>query len=250
MSRKRLTLLSVGTAIVLAAALAVGVWLTYFTGRGSGIHLPPPPPPGFSPDNPAPSAGGLEFTPVAVDAGNVQRILTAVKRPEAYSQTIRSVTYWEGGEMSATHRWAQRGAMKRIESFEEGRTQNRIIAASGNVYEWWGSVMPYFTLSPEETDAESLSRLPTWEDAASLPPQDVLDAESYYEDGEQRLRVLTRRPVYKVEYILSLDTGLLIAAEYTGADGETAFSFTAEAPVIGDPGDARFTLPDGTLAEG
>lgn len=248
MNRRRLTLLSVTVAIILAAALAVGVWFSYFIDRGSGFALPSPLPSGLQPEGPSPSSVGIGMNPVTVDATNVQRLLTAVKRPEAYSQTITCVTYWEGGQEETSYHWARRGTLTRIQADGANGTQNRIVTPD-EIYEWSGSTVPYYRLTPEETDAESLSGLPTWEDAASLPSEDILESESYYESSERFLRVRTREAVYTVEYILSLDTGLLVSAEYTDQDGKTAFRFYAGSPILGDPGDSRFTLPDGVLVE-
>ncbi len=248
MNRKRLTVLSVAAAIVLAAGLAVGVWISYFTDRGTDFILPSPLPPGLQPHETDPSSPGEGFIPVAVARENVQKLLAAIKRPEEYTQTINCITYWGDRRHETVYRWVKRGTMTRVEATDEGGTQNRIITPD-KVYEWSGNTVPYYTLTPEENDAESLSGLPTWEDASSMPPKDILYAESYYQSGDRLLRVRTREAVYVVDYVISLDTGLLVSAVYTEANGDPAFSFTAEPPVLGDPGEGRFILPDGTNAE-
>ncbi|MDR1692739.1 MAG: hypothetical protein LBR72_05220 [Oscillospiraceae bacterium] len=244
MNRKRLTILSVAAAIALAASLVVGVWFSYFTGRGEGFVLPSPMQPGFSPEDPIPSSGGVGFTPVNVDAGNVVALLTAITRPYAYSQTVLRTVYWEGGQSVTTHHVAVRGDATRIETEEDGGVILNRIVTPERIYLWSGSIVPYHELKPEDAGAEDLSGLPTWEDAASLPPDDILEAASFYEENERRLSVKTRQPVYIAEYVISLDTGLLVSATYTDPDGGAAFAFVAGAPELGDPGDARFTLPD------
>jgi hypothetical protein len=101
----------------------------------------------------------------------------------------------------------------------------------------------------DDADAEALSGIPSWEIVAAMPPENILFAAFLTIQGERCLLVRTQEPVYQVEYHVSLETGLLVRAFFTGADGQLAYEVDAGPPVPGDPGDAFFTLPDGRLVE-
>jgi hypothetical protein len=250
MNRRQISLLSVTGAVLLAAVLLGSVWFTYFTGRPDGWELPPllnPDPPAGEPTA-EPGPGSLSHTPLVVDARNIQMLLTqTVKRPGAYSQTIHCTYYWPGGEETFTHYWSRRGELTRVETRQEGADVLNLIKTPLTSYIWIGNSMPYNEISPEGADAEHLARIPTWETVLNLPLDNILFAETVFFPGESCLRVLTDEAVYLGEYIVSMETGLLVSASFTGKDGALAFSCAANAPVLAAPADERFQLPDGTL---
>jgi hypothetical protein len=193
----------------------------------------------------------LAYTPLTVDARNVQRLLSTVKRPEAYRQTFALTSYWPGGEETVTHDWARRGGMTRVEMQRPGHPAQNLIITEGLVYVWTGDTIAPHIVSPGDTDAEALSGIPTWEDIAAFPPESIVFAEYIFLPAERErcLRVKTQESVYHGEYILSLETGLLLLASFTDAEGNPAYKVAAGPPVHGDPGDESFTLPDGRLVE-
>ena len=246
-----MTLLSVAAAALLSVVLMGSVWFAYFTGKSEPFTLPPPLPSGsaFGTSAPGPAVNGASYTPLIVDARNIQALLATIERPEAYRRTVECVSYWPGGEDSVTHDFARRGGLTRVETRRgEPLAQNRVYTP-GLAYLWTGGAMPYHRVSHEDEAAEELSGIPTWETVAALPPESVLFAEYLSLPGERCLRVLTVEAVYFGEYIVSLETGLLVRAAFTGADGELAYECTALPPDLGDPGNERFTLPDGRLCE-
>ncbi|MDR0325167.1 MAG: hypothetical protein LBI19_03615 [Oscillospiraceae bacterium] len=247
MSRRQITLLSVGAAVLLAAVLMGSVWLTYFAGNSVPFTLPSPLPSGVLPgvSAPEPALGGFSYTPLTVDARSIQAVLATVERPAAYRQTVTCTFYWPGGEETVTHSIARRGDLTRVETRGmEPLAQNR-ISTPDTVYAWTGDAMPVYAVTPEDADAEVLSGVPAWETVAALPPESILLAEYLNLPGERRcLRVLTEEAVYFGEYIVSLETGLLVKAAFTGAEG-LAYEVKTGPPVLGDPGNEYFTLPDG-----
>lgn len=106
--------------------------------------------------------------------------------------------------------------------------------------------MPSYEVLPEDTDAESLAGVPTWEAIMTLPVENILHAEYVYLPGERCLYIKTNEAVYNGEYTLSLETGVLVSAIFYEADGTLAYRYTFDKPVLGDPGDSFFILPDGT----
>ena len=246
-----MTLLSVAAAALLSVVLMGSVWFAYFTGKTEPFALPPPLPSGsaFGPSAPGPAFAGASYTPLIVDARNIQALLATVERPGAYRLTVECVSYWPGGEESVTHDVARRGGLTRIETRRGDLLAENRVYTPGLTYVWTGSALLYHWVSHEDAGAEELSGIPAWETVAALPPESVLFAEYLSLPGERCLRVLTGEAVYSGEYILSLETGLLVKAAFTGADGQLAYAYTALPPELGDPGDERFTLPDGKLCE-
>ncbi|MCL2003002.1 MAG: hypothetical protein FWG72_03230 [Oscillospiraceae bacterium] len=247
-----MTLLSVAVASLLAVALMGSVWLMYYTGRSEPFQLPPPlsPESPAGPSGPGPGLGGLAYAPLTVDGKNIQALLATIQRPDAYRQTVDIVSFLPGGEERMTHDWARRGGLTRVETQQRGfPAQNRIFTES-LVHVWTGETMPVYEVAPKSADAEALSGVPTWETVAALPPESILSAEYLYlpVERERCLLVRTREPAYLGEYLISLETGLLLRAAFTGEDGLLAYEVTAGPPVLGDPGDERFMLPDGNPA--
>jgi len=246
MNRKKMTLLSVTAAALMAAVLMGSVWFAYFSGGSASFELPPLRPHGNLPGESLPgiSLDGQAGKPLTVDAENVQALLAVVERPESYSHMIDCVTYWEGGEVTATHHFARRGALTRLETFQGAQPVQNHLFSPNMTYVWTSAVI--HELMPEGLDAEALLGIPSWEEIISFSADSVLEAELFYRLGERVLRIRTQEPVYLGEYHISLETGLLISASYTGADGALAYEMKQKGPPItGDPGDERFTLPDG-----
>jgi hypothetical protein len=244
MNRNKMTLLSVAAAVLMACALMGSVWFAYFSGGGASFELPPPLSPGSLPGDASPglSLGGQSFTPLTVDARNVQVLLATVERPAAYRMTVDCVTYWPGGEETVTRHLAHREGLTRLETVPE---QNRLITPA-RTYVWTGAVI--HEVFPEGVGAEALAGIPTWEDIISLPAESILLAEYLYMPGARMLRIQTQEAVYQGEYVLSLETGLLVRAAFTDAYGLLAYEVKTQGPpVVGDPGDEWFTLPDGRL---
>jgi hypothetical protein len=252
MSRKKMTLLSVAAAVMLAGVLMSNVWFAYFAGRTADISLPPPlaPDATHGPAVTGPDFSGSDYTPLVVDKENIQTILKTVERPDAYRLTAECSYYWPGGEETVRHTLAHRGQTTRIETRQGSEpVQNRIVI-NGLILVWTGDGMTVHEISPEDADAEAFTGVPTWEDVAAFPPESVLEAEyRVFSDGARCLYVKTQESVYQVEYIVSLETGLLVSAVFTGADGRTAYQVKIGHPVIGDPGDEWFALPGGRVIE-
>jgi hypothetical protein len=247
-SRRRITLLSVTIATMLALILMGSVWLMYYGGRSIPFQLPSP----LSLDSPigtpapGPGLGGLSYTPLTVDAQNIKVLLTTIERPAVYHRTIDCISYWPGGEERITHHWAQRDGVTRVETRQHGRpSQNRIITES-LVYLWTGDSMAIHTVSPGEANAEALSGVPTWETIAALPAESIISSEYLYlpVQRERCLLILTQEAVYRGEYLVSLDTGLLIRAAFTDENGILAYEVNA-GRVYDDPEDSLFVPPDG-----
>jgi hypothetical protein len=249
MNRGKVTFLSVAAAVLLAAVLMASVWFTYFAGRQAGFQLPDPLPPGSGAGEATPGAGpGTSgHTPLVVDAGNIQALLETVERPEAYSQVIECISYWTGGEETVTHHFYRRGELTRTQTLRRGFSAQNRITAPERTYVWTEGTMIVEEVFPEDTDAESLSGIPTWETVAGAPPDSVLEAEYLYTPGERCLVVRTREPVYQAEYIVSLETGLLLRAAFFNDDGTLAYIVNAGPPAEGNPGNEYFTLPNGQL---
>jgi hypothetical protein len=250
MNRRKMTLLSVTAAALMAAVLMGSVWFAYFSGGSASFELPPRREPGSLPGESLPgiSLDGQVSKPLTVDAENVQALLAVVERPPSYSHMLDCVTYWEGGEVTATHHFARRGELIRLETFQGAQPVQNHLFSPGMTYVWTGAAI--HELMPEGLDAEALLGIPSWEEIISLPSDSILEAELFYRSGERVLRIQTQETVYAGEYHISLETGLLIRVSYTDANGALAYEVKQKGPpVIGDPGDDRFTLPDGREPE-
>jgi hypothetical protein len=252
MTRRRIKLLSVAAACLLAVILMGSVWTMYFTGRSAPFEFPGPllPEPPIGPGVTGTGLGGLSYRPVHVDRDNIQAILATVERPAAYRMTVICTTYWSGGEEIITHHWIRRNGLTRTETAKSGRTPQNRIYTDTYIYEWMGDTIAFHTVSPGDTDAEALSGIPTWETVISLPRSNILHAEYINIPGNRCLLIRTQEPVYRGEYVISLETGLIYRASFFNQDDTLAYEVKVTGiPLTGDPGDGYFTLPDGQLVE-
>jgi hypothetical protein len=249
MNKRKMTLLSVAAAALMAGALMGSVWFAYFSGGNTSFQLPALPPPGeFHLFEKIPFSDS-SLTPVTVDAENVQTLLKSVERVSAYSRTVECVTYWPGGKGTVIHNMAHRDGITRLETIRSAQSAQNQMVTPDVIYVWTGSAPVVHEVSPKNTDAEALAGIPAWEDdILALPAESILYAEYFHLNGERVLRIEAIGTIYHSEYVVSLETGLLVKAVFTDADGELAYEVNAKGPPItGDPGDDWFTLPDGRV---
>ena len=245
MNKKKITLLSVAAAVLMAGILMSSVWLAYFSGGGASFELPPLLPPGTLPGDTLPGMllDGQSLTPLTVGPRNIQALLASVEYPASYRQTVDCVTYWEGEEQTVTHSLTRRGGLVRMETFRGIQPVQNHLITSHTTYAWTGDSPVVHELG---SDADALAGIPAWEKIISMPLESILHAEYIYLPGERALRIKTLEPVYQGEYLVSLETGLIIKAAFTDADERLAYEVRSKGQsVIGDPGDGWFTLPDG-----
>ena len=248
MEEKSRTRFAILIALILVAAVAYSFTFNLFgdtpavsLASGSGTSA-------TDHGNDLESAGSVvrvEITPETVQSV----IEHTLSRYRSYSRTIQ-IEYLNHSQVT--------GTMSAVVAVDNGWTRVDLTTQSGVEhtivgdevrYRWYNSDADYVAVPAGEDSDDLAQRLPTYEDVLALDPKSITVAnyESkggiaciYVEVAEDELGYLER-------YWVSVESGLLVAAETVKGD-EVVYRMTAyqvESPLSG--ADESFVLPDGTV---
>lgn len=237
----RITWMFVATT-VLVVALMLGNTLR----RTDRITLPEPgDTPGQSVEGPA---GGSALTVVEVTPETVQAAVGTLARPESYRRTVTVEQLWSGGSGTFSTTASVSGGWTRTDrALPDGRTRHTVT--NGEVtHIWYDQEETVYTAPAGEVSADQEQAIPTYEDILSLPVSSIAAADYRTFSDVNCIYVETAEGPegYALRYWVSVDTGLLAAAEKL-LNGETVYRMAALSLDAALPVTADFTLPDGTV---
>lgn len=186
---------------------------------------------------------------VDITPQTVQSAIASLARCESYYRPVTVLTAWaDGSESTTSHCWTDSGYTQTRTTMPTG--QVRYTLSDGEQLHYWYSGSSTYLTAPSDTlDADLAQRIPTYEDVLALEPDSITDA-GYKAYGDHLCiyaETLQDELGYTERYWVSVDTGLLVAAE-TLKDEVTVYSVNASAPVQSPcPSGVRFSLPDGTV---
>ena len=188
-----------------------------------------------------------ELTQVEVNPQTVQAVISTLTRPDSYSRTILVNSYWAEGSRSAVVRVWARGSLLRMNIQGDGAETNYLM--NGNsVTLWYGAdTGRRFTYAGSDPYlGDGLQRIPTYEDILTLDPASIREAGcTRTEEGKWRILVAAEDPDfgYLDIYYISLDTGLLEAAEQWDGN-DLLYEMSAGEAELSAPDDQFFLLPE------
>jgi len=242
-SRKKFALL---IAVILTAAVAYSFLFNLFNEPPSVSLSPDSTMPGSERD---PLSSGELGTRVEVTTETVQKVVECLSRYRSYSRNVK-VEYFSGGMSVGTLSAAVSvdSGWTRVDLTSVGGTEHTIIGTD-ECYRWYGDNREYVSLPVEEGMDDLSQRIPTYETVLSLKKENITAANYVDRGGVACIYVetLVDEFEYLERYWISVESGLLVAAETVRAD-QLIYSMTAyevESP-LADFGD-RFTLPDGIV---
>ena len=198
----------------------------------------------------SPSVGGDALTVVAVTPETVQAAIETLARPETYRRSITVQQFWNGGSGTVEATVTVSGAWTRVDrTMSEDRVRHTVTDGE-TTYIWYNSEREVYTAPAGSITADVEQSIPTYEDILALPAEKIAAADYQVISDVNCICVETKEDEagYLLRYWVSLDSGLLMAAERLQA-GETVYRMwqTDEdlAPTIGQ----EFTLPDGTVLD-
>ena len=212
-------------AFVAVTVLTVALMLTGSLRRTSRITLPSSTT--ASDTQPEDSTGSGDMpTVVTVTPETVQTAIETLDRPEAYRRTVTVEQFWGSGSGTYAVTVTVRGGWTRTDrTLPDGRVRH--AATNGETtYIWYNSQNPVYTTSAGGVSADNEQTIPTYEDVLNLPVEEIVEADYrtisevnciYVETGETA-------EGYALRYWVSVDTGLLVAAEKL-LDGETVYGW-------------------------
>lgn len=195
-----------------------------------------------------PNTGSDVLTVVEVTPETVQYAIATLARPEAYRRTITIEQFWNGGSgtyeiaVTVSGRW-----IRTDRTMPDGRVRHT-ITDDETTYIWYNSEETVYTASAGDISADNEQSIPTYEDILELPGEEITAADYRAITGLNCIYVETAETAegYALRYWVSVDTGLLVAAEKL-LDGEPIYRMGAPAVDRSVPTEAEFTLPDGTV---
>lgn len=238
----------VTAAVLLVSALLLAAVLsTIRSGMRSTITLPDGP----LPAPPESEAAPVEDLFIEVDRENIQKILSAMQRPERYHQILTVIRLWPGGSSSRTVEIYRSGERAFASISGEGR--DRCLLTDGDtVWLWYADERRSRALSPDPSVTfDDLTGIPTYEAVSALPADSIAEAGFVTLDGASCLYVSARVGASEERYWVDAATRLLCRADALEGD-QLTYQLRQSLWEVPDEGTLQdvFRLPDGTQIDG
>lgn len=250
MEGKKRTLFAAAISCIILAAVLYSFFLSIFA-KTDKITLADPdanPSATFDPDATGAQGGIL----VEVTPATVQSIIGSMTRLDSYSRSITVRYYWGEAETQSGTVTAQvqadSGWVRCDTTLPDGTTEHSIVG-NGSLWYWYDSDTYFHTAGSANADADLMEHIPTYEDVLSLSQRSIQDTAYLQRSGIPCIYIEAELPQsgYVARYWISLDSGLLIAAEQD-EDGELVYSMQADNLVSPlSSMSAPFVLPDGQV---
>lgn len=206
-------------------------------------------------ENPDPGMLGDEAgIAVHIEPGTVQSVIAKMSRYESYSRTVYTAYIWGDSEteMVVSRVWEDDGWVKTDTEFSSGLTESSVVGPDG-LWVWYSGedTEPeiFYSDAASERTADLMQHIPTYEDVLALSADSITDT-GYVEYEKQPciyIEAEQRELGYLYRYWISVNSGLLMAAEteksgivvYRMVSNEVSSPMTASSEI--------FSLPDGTI---
>lgn len=182
---------------------------------------------------------------VTVTTDTVQTIIASLSRSD-YRRTLRIEQLWSGGSGSRDITVTQVGDFHRIdEVLSDGQVQHT-LSSPELVYIWFDDDLPIYESPLGAFTVHQLQGIPTYEDVLDLPTYSISDAGYESLSGVRCIYVETAvdSDGYQSRYWISVDSGLLVAAERLEDDATIYRMAVISEETIADD-NTYFILPDG-----
>ncbi len=244
MEQNKRTRIAVLIALIVLLAVFGSFAYSIFSARTTGVSLPSPQP-DVSTDSPEPQHAHL----VEVTVDTVQAVIASLDRAESYYRPLTIQTYWGTGSSTTSVRtWVDGGYTYSRITLPSGLVRYT-LSDSTSVYYWYSGSSSYLTAPPNSLNADLAQRIPTYEDVLNLPAERIHGA-GYSTYGDHLcvyVETTTDELGYLERYWVSVETGLLVAAE-TVKDEKIVLSVNATTPITTPcPSNVRFALPNGKV---
>ena len=195
----------------------------------------PEQPPGF----PSDTTGALSV--VSVAPNTVQTAVETLTRPERYRRTVGSGTATTTASVLAP--WTRLDRQ-----LTDGR-QRHVLTDGETTYIWYNNAQEILRTSAGTITADIEQSIPTYEDVLLLPVESIAAAD-YRTIADQvnciYVETVADEAGYSLRYWVSVDTGLLVAAEKLSG-GDTVYRMWETSIDLAPAFTVEFTLPDGTV---
>ena len=157
---------------------------------------------------------------IVIGTDNVQAVIAALSRPDAYTLEVTNTLYWNGDSRDLRCRQSALRHAYRTETLsQQGAIGQVSLEYADNFYAWDSGSSIYYSgragmLTPDET-----AMLPSYETVCKLAPEQIAEAALTEIDGQPMIRVLANEGTRTAVYVVSTATGLLYRADFS-RDGQ------------------------------
>ncbi len=256
MKKSNMAQAAAAAALLLTAMALTSLYLSHRqTSRTGTVALPPEQSgPAGQPAEPGPMADG-----VAVDTGNVLRVIRTLDRPREYTFEVESTLSYYSVSDTLRVRGAVKGRRSKLQMVSAaGAVEKEVVVAPSGYYAWQAGQASLYSGAlggdwPQDGDlaafCDEASRIPTYEDVLALGEQNpdcLLDAGYAQRDGQACIYVLVDNPLSGAQdsYYISIDTGLLYEAR-SEKKGRIIYQMKQTAFQREAVAESQFTLPNG-----
>ncbi|MBE6956598.1 MAG: hypothetical protein E7450_04005 [Ruminococcaceae bacterium] len=244
MEQNKRTRVAVLIALIVVLAVLGSFAYSIYSAQTSGVTLP-----AIQPDSSTDLTGDQHAQRIEVSTDTVQAVIASLDRIDSYHRQLTAQTFWDdGSSVTSAQTWV-----------DDGYTYSRVVLPSGAIryslsdgatqHYWYSGSVTYMTAPESTLNADLSQRIPTYEDVLDLPAERIHDA-GYGAYGEHPciyVETTVDTLGYLERYWVSVDTGLLVAAETVKGE-QVVLSVNATYPVTTPcPSNIRFALPDGTV---
>ncbi len=186
---------------------------------------------------------------VEVVPRTVQSLIADLERYESYRRTV-AVEYFAAGEpvgSVAVQVWADGGWVQSDAALSSGAVEHAVVGED-TLWLWYDGGPQVYSGPADRRSADLSQRLPTYEDVLDLDKRDLTGAGYEERDGQPCVYVEANTPGgYTERYWVSVDSGLLVAAEMEKAEEVVYVMSSRDVVSPLDQTGGVFTLPDGTV---
>ena len=185
------------------------------------------------------------LTVVEITPKTVQSAIATLSRPEAYRRTVTVEQFWSTGSGSYETTVTVSGGWTRMDrTMPDGRVRHSIIGPEETCV-WYNNEAEIYRSAVGAVSADNEQCIPTYEDILDLPVEAISTADYRVLSDIRCIYVEAAEEDSQLCYWVSVDTGLLVAAEKL-LDGQRVYRMEALTVDQTEPAATEFTLPDGT----
>lgn len=182
---------------------------------------------------------------VEITPKTVQSAIATLSRPEAYRRTVTVEQFWSTGSGSYETTVTVSGGWTRMDrTMPDGRVRHSIIGPEETCV-WYNNEAEIYRSAVGAVSADNEQCIPTYEDILDLPVEAISTADYRVLSDIRCIYVEAAEEDSQMCYWVSVDTGLLVAAEKL-LDGQRGYRMEALTVDQTEPAATEFTLPDGT----
>ncbi len=231
--------------VALIAFFAVVGLVLLFSFVGSSQQSPNLP---SIPNDNSTSGDTLDYSRIEISTGNVQDIVSAMKRPKEYYVETKSESFYDStSSVNLRRRWVRDG-LSRIDILSAGGNVTMSTIYAGNtVYYWTPNSSRVLKMSRGNFSANDEQMIMDYTSLLNLPPDSITDAKLSRINGEQCIYVEAKNTYGYIEkYWVSTQNGLLLLGQTLKGEN-IIYSVQLIELDLTRPDDVEFTLPDKTV---